>query len=269
MRLLAISDIHIGRPQNLDAMRALSACPDDWLILAGDIGDTIAELELAFDVLEPKFKKLIWVPGNHDLWELKPGDLRGVARYDAMVEICRARGVLTPEDPYVTFDDGAQPAVLAPMFLLYDYSFAPDGYSREQALKWAMEAGLMCADERLLPADPYDDISDWCRARVELTARRLNAIDPSLPTVLVNHFPLREAHAVLPMVPRFKIWCGTRLTEDWPEKYRARAVVYGHLHVRGQRREGGIKFDEVSLGYPRQWDPARHPDSFVRQILPV
>jgi hypothetical protein len=70
--------------------------------------------------------------------------------------------------------------------------------------------------------------------------------------VLINHFPLRRAHAVLPRIPRFSLWCGTTRTDDWHVRFRARAVIYGHLHIPRTHVEAGVAFEEVSLGYPRQ-----------------
>lgn len=68
----------------------------------------------------------------------------------------------------------------------------------------------------------------------------------------INHFPLRQSHAVLPRIPRFVLWCGTRRTDDWHVRFRARAVIYGHLHIPRTHEEAGVVFQEVSLGYPRQ-----------------
>jgi hypothetical protein len=85
--------------------------------------------------------------------------------------------------------------------------------------------------------------------------------------VLVNHFPLRQDLAVLPRIPRFTIWCGTRLTEDWHQRFPVDAVVYGHLHLRQSRVLQGVRFEEVSLGYPHQWTDGRTLDSYLRRIL--
>jgi hypothetical protein len=50
-------------------------------------------------------------------------------------------------------------------------------------------------------------------------------------------------------------------------RYRVRAVVYGHLHLRSTRTIGAVRFEEVSLGYPRQWDVARGLGAYLRRIL--
>ena len=90
-----------------------------------------------------------------------------------------------------------------------------------------------------------------------------------LPLVLINHFPLRSDLADTPFVPRFRIWCGTRRTEDWHVRFGAAVVVSGHVHIRRTDWRDGVRFEEVSLGYPRQWTQQRGIDAYLRQILPV
>ena len=71
MRLLGLSDLHIGYPVNREAITNITPCPDDWLILGGDIGETPEQLTWVFETLQDRFAKLIWVPGNHELYSLK------------------------------------------------------------------------------------------------------------------------------------------------------------------------------------------------------
>lgn len=42
----------------------------------------------------------------------------------------------------------------------------------------------------------------------------------------------------------------------------------GHLHIRSTRRIDGVRFEEVSLGYPRQRAPHRELEHYLREILP-
>jgi hypothetical protein len=53
--------------------------------------------------------------------------------------------------------------------------------------------------------------------------------------------------------PEFAQWCGTELTADWHLRFRAAAVVYGHLHIPRTTWHDGVRFEEVSVGYPREW----------------
>jgi hypothetical protein len=102
---------------------------------------------------------------------------------------------------------------------------------------------------------------------VAKTAARLSALPPDCATILVNHYPLERAHAVLPRIPRFSPWCGTRLTEGWHRRFRAVSVIYGHLHIRRNFEQDNVHFHEVSLGYPGQWEQGASIDSYLRVIL--
>jgi 3',5'-cyclic AMP phosphodiesterase CpdA len=269
VKLLAISDLHLSYRTNREALAALPAHPDDWLIVAGDVGERPEHLRLALDLLTPLFARLIWVPGNHDLWapSSAPDRSSGQARYDELVSICREAHVLTPEDPYVEWP--AEPGTfITPMFLLYDYTFRPADVTGSDALAWARETGVVSADERLLGFDPWPSRADWCRARCEATAARLAMLPDEARTVLINHWPLRYDLARPPRVPRYSLWCGTTRTEDWHTRFRARAVISGHLHFRTTLWRHGVRFDEVSLGYPRDWSQSRGITWYLRQVLP-
>lgn len=266
MKLLALSDLHLGHEANRLALAGVSDHPDDWLIVTGDVGETFAHMELAWRTLVPRFAKVFWTPGNHELWASPEGP-RGVARYDALVGLCRSFGVVTPEDPFETWAGDGR-TVIAPILTLYDYSFHPPEIDDADAVAWARESGVLCSDERLLSPDPFATRVEWCHARVGLTRARLDAIDADRPTVLVSHFPLRYDLARPPRIPRFSIWCGTMLTEDWGTRYRASVLVSGHLHLRSTLMRDGIRCEEVSLGYPREWSRDRTFDSFLREILP-
>ncbi len=271
MKLWALSDLHVGFAQNRALLEAMPDHGADWLILAGDVGESAEHLSWTLDVLQPRFGRLIWVPGNHELWTRpREGGARGVAKYDELVALCRARRVLTPEDPYPLWEGEGGPHRLAPLFLLYDYSFRPDEVPASQALGWAMEHDILCADEHLLHPDPFPSREAWCQARCELTEARLERarVLDAHPMVLINHFPLLRDHAVLPRIPRFSIWCGTRRTEDWHLRFRASVVVYGHLHIRGTRELDGVRFEEVSLGYPSQRRQPLDARDCLKQVLP-
>jgi 3',5'-cyclic AMP phosphodiesterase CpdA len=270
VKLYALSDLHVGFEANRRALSSLASHEEDWLILAGDLGETLSDVATVLRATVARFARVLFVPGNHELWTVPDEGpaLRGVAKYDALVALCRDHGVLTPEDPYPVWPGDGPRCAIAPLFLLYDYSFRPDSVPPERALDWAAETGVVCADEELLHPDPYPTREAWCAARCETTAARLAAIDPSLQTVLINHFPLRYELAHLPAIPRFTLWCGTRRTDDWHKRFRALAVVSGHLHLPSTRHRDGVRFEEVSVGYPRQWASERGLEAKLREILP-
>ncbi|MGE7437723.1 metallophosphoesterase family protein [Kitasatospora sp. NPDC001175] len=271
-RLLAVSDLHVHHADNrrILAEELLATSPEDWLIVAGDVSETVSQIEWALGLLKERFAQVIWAPGNHELWTppTDPVQLRGEARYRHLVEICRRLGVLTPEDPYAVWRGQGGPVAVAPLFLLYDYSFREPGLSRKEAMERAYESGVVCSDEFMLHPEPYPDAAAWCEARLSWTGQRLAAVDPGLPTVLVNHFPLvREDTAVL-RYPQFAQWCGTERTADWHRRFRAAAVVYGHLHIPRTTVYDGVRFEEVSIGYPREYRRWGFPRGLLREVLP-
>jgi Calcineurin-like phosphoesterase len=303
-RLLALSDLHVGYPENRAYADALApGDPADWLIVAGDVGETFADVGFVLASLANRFAKVIWTPGNHELWTL-PSDqvpLRGVARYEAYLKLCRRFGVLTPEDEYPVWDGAGGPVTVAPVFTLYDYSFGPDGRTpgtprladpgpadpvpaaprpadpepadpepadpvasvlaavdaavggdgRAAALAAARKAGIKPVDEGRLHTDPYPSVADWCRDLVAAAEQRLAAVDG--PLVLVSHWPLRREPTAALRHQEFAPWCGTTRTAGWLTRFPVRAAVYGHLHIPRTAHYDGVRFEEVSVGYPREW----------------
>ncbi|MER6915149.1 metallophosphoesterase [Streptomyces sp. NPDC000594] len=271
-RLLAVSDLHVGVGDNRPVTEALRPSHEgDWLIVAGDVAELTEDIGWALGLLAERFAKVIWAPGNHDLWTTRDDSvqLRGEERYRHLVELCRGLGVVTPEDPWPVWRGAGGPAAVAPLFLLYDYTWrVPGARTKEESLAQAHEAGVVCTDEFLLHPDPYPSRDAWCRARVAETLRRLEAHDPSVPLVLVNHYPLVRHPTDVLRYPLFAQWCGTELTEDWHRRFPTTAMVYGHLHIPRADLYDGVRFDEVSIGYPREWRQRGHPFGLLRQILP-
>ena len=207
------------------------------------------------------------------------GQLKGVEKYEECVATARKWGVWTPEDEWQIWEGGeeggdGERVVVALCFGLYDYSFRPAAVGREQALAWAEESGVVAADEALLFPEPYGTRDEWCAARVEESERKLEraARESGAKLVIVNHWPLRRDLVYIPRIPRFSLWCGTTRTEEWHRRFNAKVVVSGHLHVRRTDWIDGVRFEEVSLGYPRQWEDARSSgrdvNSMLREILP-
>jgi 3',5'-cyclic AMP phosphodiesterase CpdA len=236
------------------------------------VAEKAADIEWALRALRARFATVVWVPGNHELWTVAgdPVRSRGEARYQYLVSMCRRIGVFTPEDPFPVWEGPGGPLTIVPLFTLYDYSFRPDGTAtRAESLALAYEAGIVCSDEALLHHDPYPSREAWCHARVAATERRLAALRPGTRTVLVSHFPLTREPTRALKYPEFAQWCGTVRTADWHLRFGAEAVVYGHLHIPGTAWQDGVRFEEVSLGYPEEREENPGRPRTMRQIFPA
>jgi 3',5'-cyclic AMP phosphodiesterase CpdA len=270
--LFATSDLHSSFSENrriIDEMRPEST--DDWLIVAGDVDDTFSKIEKTLSLLRRRYAKVIWTPGNHELWTLRedPVQLRGTARYQALVQMCQHNDILTPEDDFAIWPDPSGPVTIVPLFLLYDYSWLVPGTStKKESLEYAYGTGVVCADEMLLHPAPYPDRESWCSARLKEAEHRLLALGPDVKTVLVGHWPLVRPPTHALRFPEFAQWCGTARTADWHIRFRAKVVVYGHLHIPRTTHYDGVRFEEVSVGYPREWSKRGKPPT-PRKVLPT
>jgi 3',5'-cyclic AMP phosphodiesterase CpdA len=271
-RLLAIGDLHVEHPENRKIVSRIEPESEaDWLIVCGDVADKPEDVEWALRLLRERFVTVVWVPGNHELLAQRddPAELRGERRYRHLVELCRRLGVITPEDPYPIWEGLGGPVRVAPLFLLYDYSFGRNvGATKEEALRRAHDAGVVCVDEFLLDPAPYPTREAWCEARVRETEARLAEAEPVLPAVLINHFPLLAEPTRVLRHPEFAQWCGTVRTAKWHRRFRVTVVVYGHLHIPRTTWHDGVRFEEVSLGYPRERRPELGRSPLPRRILP-
>jgi 3',5'-cyclic AMP phosphodiesterase CpdA len=270
--LFAVSDLHVSYAENrriVDDLRPES--DQDWLIVAGDVGEIFGDIEQALRLLRQRYAAVIWAPGNHELWTHKgdPVQLRGEARYQALVRMCRENGIHTPEDEFPVWHGAGGPVTIAPLFQLYDYSWlAPGTTTKKESLEYAYGTGVVCTDEMMLHPDPYPDRESWSAARVAESERRLAALAPDVRTVLVSHWPLVRQPTDVLWFPEFAQWCGTIRTADWHTRFRAEVAVYGHLHIPRTTRYDGVRFEEVSLGYPREWSNRDQPPTLPKRVFP-
>lgn len=255
--VLALSDLHVHYEANQEVVASLvPEHPEDWLVVPGDVGQRVDEVVSVLEALTARFARVVWVPGNHELWALPRdrGGLRGQAKYEELVRCCREIGVVTPEDPFPVWrGPWGRVSHVVPTFLLYDYSFHPSWLSSQEAYERAVAAGHMLTDEVVLHPDPYASRAEWCRERVRVTEGRLAALPRGEPVMVVNHYPLRAEPTARMFSPHLPLWCGTRLTERWHLRYPIDTVVYGHLHMPSSSVVDGVRYEEVSLGYPREW----------------
>jgi 3',5'-cyclic AMP phosphodiesterase CpdA len=271
--LFATSDLHVTHEGNAPLVDlVVPDSPDDWLLVVGDVAERADSIIDVLTTLRGRFAKVVWVPGNHELWTTTGDEcqLRGEARYEHLVERCRAIDVLTPEDEYPVWHGGARPLTIAPLFVLYDYSWRTPQTANDTidgALAVAREAGVVCTDEYFLHPDPHPSRQAWCAERLKISTERLSAIPEDHGTILMSHWPLHR-HPTAPLYyPDFALWCGTTETEDWHLRFRAEIAVYGHLHIPRSTEADGVRFEEVSLGYPREWRKRPRGAVPIRRLL--
>ena len=140
----AVSDLHGAVSANSERIDQLTPPdPADWLIVAGDVAERTDLIIRILRQLNDRYARVIWVPGNHELFSRSQDRYQGREKYAHLVERCREIGVITPEDPYPVFHG----TTIVPLFTLYDYSFRPHGFSVDEAIEAARAKQLMMTDE--------------------------------------------------------------------------------------------------------------------------
>src|SRR5580658_1181760 len=119
MRVFALSDIHIDYDVNAKWIANLSIAEyqDDVLILAGDVTDIRRLLDWCLTALGRRFKKVLFVPGNHDLWVIREDrEKNSLQKFDDVCAVVESSGASM--QPF-----RARGLSIIPLLGWYDYSF--------------------------------------------------------------------------------------------------------------------------------------------------
>ena len=226
--------------------------------------------------LQPRFAQLVWTPGNHDLWTpqtLRGGEARRRRTTSGWSRLCSRYGVLTPEDPYARWPGDGPTRAIVPTFLLFDYSFRPDRRDA-RATRWRGPRSPACDRPTKICSRPIRIATrdDWCAARVAATEARLAALPADVKLIVANHFPLRRdlavaaAHPALLDLVRHDADRTTGIAASTSKRWSTATCTCDRA-----RAIDGVRFEEVSLGYPKQWNQSKRlaalpaPDSLSRR----
>jgi len=94
-KVYAISEMHydhIGHEEWVNSIHATKFL-DDVLIIAGNVADSFRALERALIAVRAKFRRVFYVPGNHEMWITRNEDKRfpdSFCKLWAIVELCDA-----------------------------------------------------------------------------------------------------------------------------------------------------------------------------------
>ena len=103
VRVLAVSDLHVDHPSNLEWVVKLSDTEyqDDVIIVAGDVTHKLSLLEETLAILQAKFADVFFTPGNHDLWldssssAPSTSSSSSFGKLDDVLSLCARMGVQT------------------------------------------------------------------------------------------------------------------------------------------------------------------------------
>ncbi|MEX0619105.1 MAG: metallophosphoesterase [Pseudohongiellaceae bacterium] len=238
MKVFALSDLHLDYEENLLWLNQIPNrdFQSDVLILAGDITSDLNLLAAAFAILAARFRKVLFVPGNHEFW-LHNGDFtNSLEKFNAIMALCRDTGICDTvyRSEEVTF---------VPLLGWYDYSFAkPDNYLRRA---WR--------DYRACAWPPGFDDCELTRYFLDKNEEKLNAHGDTL--ISFSHFLPRidlMPDRIPPSKRRVYPVLGCQGLGRQVETLKSDIHVYGHSHVNRHIQLDGTLFINNAFGYPSE-----------------
>ncbi|MEM1232127.1 MAG: metallophosphoesterase [Pseudomonadota bacterium] len=242
MRIFAVSDLHVDYAPNRAWIDALSKVDyqRDALLVAGDLSHKPERLLRAMAALRARFARVLFVPGNHDLWVPRDSEETSLERH-AFLRTALAQ--LDVDQDAFEFA-GAR---IVPLLSWYDYSFGAPGPKLRKA--WSDFHRCRWPDGWEAP-----QIS----AHFAASHPKPVALDP-LPLITVSHFLPRPDVLPMPAIMAFgwilPVLGGWRLEQSlrrWHVQAIGHTHLYGHSHVNVDRTLSGIRYLNNARGYPNE-----------------
>lgn len=236
MRVWTTSDLHIDYKENRQWLLELSDLDftDDCLIIAGDITPDMRAMQAFFHALVPKFKKVLFVPGNHDLWLYKNDATNSLEKFHQVLQLATDEGVQT-----TPFQSKALSIV--PLFSWYDFSFGKPN----DTVKRAWQDFKRCRWEASLEAVTNHFLS-LNEAHLQQQSREVISFSHFIPDASL--IPDRVPDIVKALLAVF----GSTKIKDQLLQLRPTMHIYGHSHLNRSVLKDGIWYLNNALGYPHE-----------------
>lgn len=238
MRVFAISDLHIDFAENRDWLFAQSESEytDDILILGGDLTDILSLQIKAFKALEKRFREVIYVAGNHDLWVMRDEMDDSLAKYTQLLAMAEDNGIRT--EPF-----HLDSLSIVPLASWYDFSF---GEPSEFLLKRWIDFSACKWPEGF-------DEEKITQHFLSLNESYLNISNDFL--ISFSHF-LPRIDLMPPYIPEKKRFIypvlGASRLEEQVRQLQPNIHVYGHSHVNTSEVVDNIWYINNAFGYPSE-----------------
>ena len=239
MRIFALSDLHIDYDENAKWVANLSIAEyqDDVLILAGDVTDTQRLLNWCLSTLAKRFHKVLFVPGNHDLWVVREDcEKNSLQKFDDICAVVESSGASMQ-----AFRE--QDVSIIPVLGWYDYSFGEPS----EELKSIWMDYRAC---RWPSGFTEKDVAAY------FAAFNNKQISPAGGTVITYSHFLPRIDLMPGFIPNAKKFLypilGSAQLDLQLRQFNPNIHVYGHSHVNRQVRIEGVSYINNAFGYPSE-----------------
>lgn len=239
MRIFALSDIHIDYDANKKWIANVSTSDyrDDVLILAGDISDTLQLLDWCLTTLAARFKKVLFVPGNHDVWVIRDSrEKNSLQKFKEVSAIVESSGASMQ-----SFRESG--VSIIPLLGWYDYSFGEPSEELKsmwmdyRACRWPNGFGVREITEYFTGLNCANRTAD--NDKVITFSHFLPRID------VMPRFIPKEKQLLYPIL-------GTIVLEQQLRQHKSSVHVYGHSHVNRNVTIDGVSYINNAFGNPQE-----------------
>jgi len=243
MRLFATSDLHTDYKENFRWLQELSDTEyrDDVLIVAGDVSDRMEVIRETLLLLRSKFRKLLFTPGNHELW-VRNSRVNSLEKFQLILNLCDELGIATKPLRLENF-------WVVPLFSWYDGIFEPEmkAWADFHFCKWP---------EDIAPLSDYF---------LGLNESHLKPYDA--PVITFSHFLPRSE--LLPPKEYLRIsWLGNvsvcAALDSQIRQLNSTVHVCGHTHTTFDRMIGGVRYVQNAVRYPKERRTPSFPIKLIR-----
>jgi predicted phosphodiesterase len=239
MRIFALSDIHVDYELNAKWVANISAWDyrSDSLILCGDVSDSLDRLKWCLNEFAVRFKKVLFVPGNHELWVIRDAtEKSSLQKFHEVASIVESSGASMEQYREKCLS-------LVPLFGWYDYSFGEP--SDELRSTWMDYHAC-----RWPPAFSANDIAVYFESLNEKHMQRSTG-----DVITFSHF-LPRIDLMPKSIPMAKQLLypvlGTLRLERQLRQLKPCIHVYGHSHVNRKVTIDGVCYINNAFGYPQE-----------------
>jgi predicted phosphodiesterase len=237
MNVFAVSDVHVDYDENRRWLESLSKedYRHDLLILAGDVADDCRLIAFAFRILVTRFRKVLFVPGNHDLW-VSPGQ-PCTTSFEKFAEIS---AIASSEGVSIEPHDEAEVSIV-PLYAWYDFSFARPTADLQARWRDFRECRWPDGVSPSAVTDYFLGLNEPALHRCRKTLISFSHFVPRIEVMPPNVPP--KHRALYPVLGSIRLGEQVRRLESVIH-------VYGHSHVNREVVLEGTTYINNAYGYP-------------------
>ena len=239
MRVYALSDIHVDYGVNAKWVADVSVTDyrDDVLILAGDVTDALRLLGWCLTILSTRFRKVLFVPGNHDLWVVRDGrEKTSLQKFQEVSAVVKDSGASM--QPF--HEHGVS---IFPLLGWYDYSF---GEPSEELTSIWMDYHACRWPSGFKEREITAHFAAFNDKHIATVGNKVITFSHFLPRIdVMPRLIPEDKQRLYPVL-------GTIQLERQLRRLNPSIHVYGHSHVNRRITIDRVSYINNAFGYPRE-----------------